>query len=97
MCGFMGTIGGWSLHIQTSNLCGPHTRRWFVTSTIFGSTSMEQLKHDIKAFEKDLPEECMAEIQKVYKRFRCVWVRRTYCVGSKGVTHDDNLRVLLGI
>lgn len=41
----------------------------FVTSTIIGATTMEQLKTDIDAFDIDLSEEVMADIDKVYRQF----------------------------
>jgi len=44
--------------------------RWFVASTIIGATSMEQLKENILAFDKDLSEECIADVAAVYKRYR---------------------------
>eukprot|EP00200_Dunaliella_tertiolecta_P004745 CAMPEP_0202356994 /NCGR_PEP_ID=MMETSP1126-20121109/11211_1 /ASSEMBLY_ACC=CAM_ASM_000457 /TAXON_ID=3047 /ORGANISM="Dunaliella tertiolecta, Strain CCMP1320" /LENGTH=331 /DNA_ID=CAMNT_0048949811 /DNA_START=121 /DNA_END=1116 /DNA_ORIENTATION=+ len=44
--------------------------RWFMASTIIGATTMEQLKENINAFDKDLSEECLADIAAVYKRFR---------------------------
>jgi aryl-alcohol dehydrogenase-like predicted oxidoreductase len=44
--------------------------RWFVASTIFGATTMEQLRHNITAFEKDLPEEALIDIQAIFTRFK---------------------------
>jgi aryl-alcohol dehydrogenase-like predicted oxidoreductase len=41
----------------------------FVTSTIIGATTMEQLKTDIDAFEIELSDEVMADIDKVYRQF----------------------------
>lgn len=43
--------------------------RWFVTSTIIGATSLEQLKENIDAFAVDLSDEALADIQEVYKRY----------------------------
>ena len=34
-------------------------RRWFVTSTIIGATSMEQLEENINAFNCDICDECL--------------------------------------
>ncbi|GAB4817654.1 hypothetical protein N2152v2_004700 [Parachlorella kessleri] len=44
--------------------------RWFVTSTIIGATSMEQLQADIEAFSVELPQECVQAVENVYKRYR---------------------------
>ena len=44
--------------------------RWFVASTIIGATSLKQLKENVGAFEKKLPDECVAEINLIYKKFR---------------------------
>ncbi len=41
----------------------------FVTSTIIGATTMEQLKTDIDAFDIELSDEVMADIDKVYRQF----------------------------
>lgn len=41
----------------------------FVTSTIIGATSMEQLKTDIDAFDIELSAEVMADIDKVYRQY----------------------------
>ena len=41
----------------------------FVTSTIIGATSMEQLKTDIDAFDIELSDEAMADIDKVYRQY----------------------------
>ncbi|MEM7618634.1 MAG: aldo/keto reductase [Pseudomonadota bacterium] len=41
----------------------------FVTSTIIGATSMEQLKTDIDAFDIDLSDEVMADIDAVYRKY----------------------------
>jgi len=43
--------------------------RNFVTSTIIGATSMEQLKTDIDAFDIELSDEVMADIDKVYRQY----------------------------
>ena len=44
--------------------------RWFVTSTIIGATSVEQLKENIDAFSKDLSEEALGDIAEVYRRYK---------------------------
>lgn len=47
--------------------------RPFVTSTIIGATSVEQLKEDIDAFlmtERPFPPEVMADIDAVFRRFK---------------------------
>jgi len=44
--------------------------RWFVTSSIIGATSVEQLKENIDAFTLDLSEEALEDIQAIYKRYR---------------------------
>ncbi|GFR52902.1 hypothetical protein Agub_g15546 [Astrephomene gubernaculifera] len=44
--------------------------RWFVSSTIIGATSMEQLKENLAAFDKDIPDECAADIQAIYKKYK---------------------------
>lgn len=47
--------------------------RPFVTSTIIGATSVEQLKEDIDAFlmtERPFSQEVMADIDNVFKRFK---------------------------
>ena len=41
----------------------------FVTSTIIGATSMKQLKTDIDAFDMDLSDEVMADIDKAYRKY----------------------------
>lgn len=47
--------------------------RPFMTSSIIGATSVEQLKEDIDAFltvERPLPQEVMADIEAVFKRYK---------------------------
>ncbi|KAJ9522257.1 hypothetical protein QJQ45_008084 [Haematococcus lacustris] len=44
--------------------------RWCVTSSIIGATSMEQLKENLEAFDKDISQECLDAINAVYKKFR---------------------------
>ncbi|CAK0734225.1 hypothetical protein CVIRNUC_000401 [Coccomyxa viridis] len=44
--------------------------KWQVTSTIIGATSMEQLKENIGAFDIELSEDAINDIERVYKRFR---------------------------
>jgi aryl-alcohol dehydrogenase-like predicted oxidoreductase len=39
----------------------------FVTSTIIGATNVEQLKHDIAAFDLKLDEQTMREIDRIYR------------------------------
>jgi len=40
--------------------------RWFVTSTIIGATTMQQLKDNIDAFEAPLSNELMEEIEQIH-------------------------------
>ena len=44
--------------------------RWFVASTIIGATSLPQLRENIEAFSTQLSEECLADIDAVYRRYR---------------------------
>jgi len=44
--------------------------RWFVTSSIIGATSVEQLKENIDAFDVDLTEELEEDIQAIFKTYR---------------------------
>lgn len=44
--------------------------RWFVTSSIIGATTMDQLRENIGAFDIELTEECIFDIGGVYKRYR---------------------------
>ena len=47
--------------------------RPFMTSSIIGATSVDQLKEDIDAFlstERPFSSELMADIEDVYKRYR---------------------------
>lgn len=47
--------------------------RPFMTSSIIGATSVDQLKEDIDAFlttERPLPPEVMADIETAFKRFK---------------------------
>ncbi|KAG2488598.1 hypothetical protein HYH03_012917 [Edaphochlamys debaryana] len=41
-----------------------------VASTIIGATTMDQLKENLRAFDKELSPECMAEIAAVFKQYR---------------------------
>ena len=41
----------------------------FVTSTIIGATTMEQLKSNIDAFDIELSDEVMADVDKVYRQY----------------------------
>merc|ERR1712203_1066700 len=45
-------------------------QRWCVTSSIIGATSVEQLKENIDAFQVELSEEVLDDIQLIYKRYR---------------------------
>ncbi|QDZ19125.1 aldo/keto reductase [Chloropicon primus] len=44
--------------------------RWFVTSTIIGATTMDQLEENIDAFGVELDEEIFQEIDAVNKKYR---------------------------
>nr|MBL8457259.1 aldo/keto reductase [Zoogloeaceae bacterium] len=44
-------------------------RRWFVTSTIIGATSLAQLSENIAAWARSLDQELMAEIEAVHLRY----------------------------
>lgn len=44
-------------------------RRWFVTSTIVGATSLAQLSENIAAWARSLDQELMAEIEAVHLRY----------------------------
>jgi aryl-alcohol dehydrogenase-like predicted oxidoreductase len=44
--------------------------RWFVTSTIIGATTMDQLEENINAFDVTLTDECLHDIAQVYRRYR---------------------------
>jgi len=45
--------------------------QWFVTSSIIGATSMEQLREDIAAFALgDLPDEVLDDVDEVYREVR---------------------------
>ena len=44
--------------------------RDFVTSTIIGATSMEQLKQNISAFDVELSKECLDDIDAVFNQYR---------------------------
>jgi aryl-alcohol dehydrogenase-like predicted oxidoreductase len=44
--------------------------RWFVTSTIIGATSMEQLRENLGAFGLSLSQEAIDDINAVYRRMR---------------------------
>jgi len=47
--------------------------RPFMTSSIVGATSVDQLKEDIDAFtttERPLPAEVMTEIEAIFKRYK---------------------------
>jgi len=42
----------------------------FVTSTIIGATTMEQLKTDIDAFDLELPATLLEELEAIHQRYR---------------------------
>lgn len=42
----------------------------FMASTIIGATGMEQLRENIEAFDVELSEECLADIDAVFRRYR---------------------------
>ena len=47
--------------------------RPFITSSIIGATSLDQLKEDIDAFvttPRPFPQEVMADIESVFKRYK---------------------------
>lgn len=44
-------------------------RRWFVTSTIIGATSQEQLQENLDAWDKPLSVEVLAEIEDLHLRY----------------------------
>lgn len=44
--------------------------RWFVTSTIIGATTMDQLKENLSAFDVELTPECLADVDAVFRRYR---------------------------
>ncbi len=44
-------------------------RRWFVTSTIIGATSLQQLEENLGAWEKPLSEEILKEIEQLHLRY----------------------------
>lgn len=43
--------------------------RWFVTSTIIGATSMQQLRENLAAWQKPLSAELLAEIERIHLRY----------------------------
>lgn len=45
----------------------------FVTSTIIGATTMDQLKSNIAAFEINIPDEAIKDINKVYQKYSIVF------------------------
>ncbi|DBB14578.1 hypothetical protein WJX82_001899 [Trebouxia sp. C0006] len=45
-------------------------QRSCVTSTIIGATSTKQLKENISAFDMELPPECLADIEGVYRKYK---------------------------
>jgi hypothetical protein len=46
------------------------TRRWYVASTIIGATSLAQLKEDVEAFAINLPPECFADVDAIFRKYR---------------------------
>jgi hypothetical protein len=45
-------------------------RRWYVGSTIIGATSLAQLKEDVEAFAINLPPECFADVDAIFRKYR---------------------------
>jgi aryl-alcohol dehydrogenase (NADP+) len=43
--------------------------RWFVTSTIIGATTMEQLKENLSSVEVTLDKDILAEIDAVHAQY----------------------------
>ena len=43
--------------------------RWFVTSTIIGATTMEQLKENLGSLEVNLDQDILAEIDAVHAKY----------------------------
>ncbi|PHX56695.1 hypothetical protein CP500_004180 [Tychonema bourrellyi FEM_GT703] len=43
--------------------------RWFVTSTIIGATSLEQLEENLSSLEVELDREIVAEINAVHAKY----------------------------
>lgn len=64
------------LHVLTACLLCCRNRlcvcrsRWFVTSSIIGATSLEQLKENLDAFSITLPEEAFDDINAIYRKYR---------------------------
>lgn len=44
-------------------------RRWFVTSTIIGATSMQQLQENVAAWHRPLADELLKEIEQLHLRY----------------------------
>ena len=44
-------------------------RRWFVASTIIGATSMQQLEENLGAWERQLPDDILQEIESLHFRY----------------------------
>lgn len=44
-------------------------RRWFVTSTIIGATSMEQLSENLDAWDQPLSKAVLGEIEELHRRY----------------------------
>jgi len=44
--------------------------RWFVTSSIIGATSLDQLKENLEAFSITLPAEAFDDINAIYRKYR---------------------------
>lgn len=49
--------------------------KWFTASTIIGATTMDQLKQNIQAFDVDLDDPVIQEINRIYRRRRDPAVR----------------------
>lgn len=44
--------------------------RWFVSSTIIGATSMDQLKENLQAFELTLSDEVLTGIDEIFRKYK---------------------------
>jgi aryl-alcohol dehydrogenase-like predicted oxidoreductase len=44
--------------------------QWFVASTIVGATTMEQLRENVEAFDLELSADCLADVERVYRRYK---------------------------
>lgn len=48
----------------------PCRSRWFVSSSIIGATSLEQLKENLDAFSITLPQEAVDDVNAIYRKYR---------------------------